>query len=103
MGEEETVKQQAKALKEDMKVYSKLKKLSNSAEVNELIDLFIRTASQKMVWSFTGDNIKSWDQFCKVRGEIVAYLFPIQEIRSAEAMEKHIKEQLDSFYNPPNV
>lgn len=96
---EEDTKKRAEGLKADMKAYAKLKKLSNSAEINELIDLFIKTASEKMVWAFAGDNIKNWDEFCKTRGEIVAYLYPIQEIRSASAMEEHIKTQLDTYYN----
>lgn len=95
---EENLDKQAEALIEDMKAYSKLKKLSKNDELNEFMDLLVRTASQKMVWAFTGDNIKSWDDFCKVRGEIVSYLFPIQEVRGAEAMEKHIKQQLDTYY-----
>lgn len=97
--EEKDIKKQAKALEEDAKVYAKLKKLSTNPEVNELIDLFIKTASEKMVWAFTGDNIKSWDDFCKTRGEVVAYLYPIQEVRSAAAMEEHIRKQLDTYYN----
>lgn len=94
------LKKQVEAVEEDMKGYSKLKKLAKSEDINQLMDLLIKTAGQKMVWAFTGDNIKDWNDFCKVRGEIISYLYPIQEIRSADAMEKHLKEQLDSYYNP---
>lgn len=98
MDEGKRAKLHEKGLREDIKAYSKLKKLSNSDEIAEFMDLLIKTAAQKMVWSFTADNVKNWDDFCKVRGEIVSYLYPIQEIQGAGTMEKHLKEQLDSFY-----
>lgn len=87
-----------KGLREDIKAYAKLKKLSKNEELAEFLNLLIKTAAQKMVWAFTADNVKNWDDFCKVRGEVTSYLYPIQEIRGAEAMEKHLKEQLDRFY-----
>lgn len=93
-----STKQQAEAIVKEKNAYAKLAKLGKSAELNEFLDLLIKTTAEKMVWSFTSDNVKTWDDFLKVRGEIVSYLFPIQEIRGAGAMEKHLKEQLDTFY-----
>jgi len=93
---------QAKAhkegLEEEVKTYAKLKRLNQSQELSDFLDLLVKTSAQKMIWAFIGDNVKTWDDFLKVRGEVVAYMYPIQEIRGADAMEKHLKGQLDSFY-----
>lgn len=90
------------SLQEEIKHYGKLKKVSQSQEVSELFDLMLKTTVDKMIWAFTtgkdGDNIKSWDDFCKVRGEVVARLQPIQEVRGAESMEKYLLEQLSGYY-----
>lgn len=86
-------------LKEQMKVYAKLKKINKSAEFIEFFDLITKTAADKMVWAFMGDNVKTMEDFYKVKGEITSYLYPIQEIRGADAMSKHLKEQLDSYYS----
>lgn len=85
-------------LESDLRALEKLKRINNSQEFNDYFDLILKTASEKMVWAFVGDNVKTWDDFLKVRGEVVSYLFPIQEVRGADAMEKHLKEQLDSYY-----
>lgn len=86
-------------LKKQLKVYNKLKKISNSEEFNEFFDLITQTAADKMMWAFMGDNIKTMEDWYKVKGEVTSYLFPLQEVRSAKSMSKHIKEQLDSYYN----
>lgn len=92
------------ALKEEVKYYQKLKRVADSQEIKDFFDFQIKTVAEKMLWAFTsgkdGDNVKSWEDFCKVRGEVIARLHPIQEVRSAEATEAHLKEQLDKFYNP---
>lgn len=85
-------------LESDLRALEKLKRINDSQEFNDYFDLILKTASEKMVWAFVGDNVKTWDDFLKVRGEVVSYLFPIQEVRGADAMEKHLKEQLDSYY-----
>lgn len=99
MDEEKRAKEYAKGIKKDIKGYKKLKSLNKSEELDTFLDLLVKTAGDKMVWAFTGDNIKSWDDFCKVRGEIISYLYPIQEIRGADSMVKHLEQQLDSYYN----
>lgn len=93
---EEQAKQ---GIEQDLKAYKKLQKINKSEEFNDFFDLITKTAADKMVWAFTGDNIKSWDDFLKVRGEIISYLYPLQEVRSADAMAQHLKDQLDSYYN----
>jgi hypothetical protein len=85
-------------MESDLKALSKLRKIDQSQEFNDYFDLILDTAAKKMFTAFVGDNVKTWDDFLKVRGEVVAYLFPIQEVRGADAMEKQIKEQLNSYY-----
>ena len=85
-------------LKQEIKALDRLRKINQSEEFNAYFDLILKTVADKMIWTFTGDNIKTWDDFLKVRGEIVAYLYPIQEIRGADAMKQHLEEQLQTYY-----
>lgn len=91
------------AAQKEIKAYEKLKKISKSEEFNDFFDFQLETVAQKMLWAFTtgkdGDNVKTWEDFCKVRGEIVARLHPIQEARGAEAMLEYMKDQLKKVYN----
>lgn len=91
--------QHKQGLEDQLKAYAKLKAINNSKEFNEFFDLIIKTASDKMVWAFTGDNIKTIEDFYKVRGEIISYLYPIQEIKGADAMSKQLTQQLNDYYN----
>lgn len=96
MDEAEAHKQ---GLNDQLKAYQKLKKINSSVEFNDFFDLIIKTASDKMIWAFTGDNIKTMDDFYKVRGEVISYLYPIQEIKGADAMSKQLTQQLNEYYN----
>jgi hypothetical protein len=98
MNEEDQAKAYQDGLQKEINAYGKLKDIGQSKELSDFLDLLMDTAAQKMSWAFIGDNVKSWEDFLKVRGEIVSYLFPIQEIRGADAMEKQLKSQLDQFY-----
>lgn len=90
--------QHKSAINDQLKVYARLNRINNSQEFNDFFDLVQRTVSEKMIWAFTGDNIKTMDDFYKVRGEIISYLYPMQEVRGAEALSKQLKEQLESYY-----
>lgn len=105
MDEQKQVEAARRELERQIKEFKKLQRISNSKEFSDFFDLLLKTAAEKMVWAFTagkdGDNIKNWDDFCKVRGEIVARLQPIQEIRGAETMVKYIEQQLNTYYKQP--
>lgn len=93
-----------KGLKEDLKAYKKLDKINDSQEFNDYFQYQITQVVQKMVSCFTepGDKSKApknWDEFCRVRGEILAALVPIQQIRGAKFVTKQLQEQLDQMYN----
>lgn len=96
-------KQAEEAIEKDLRGYRALNQLNKNADFDVFFDLLLKTCADKMLWTFTGDNVKNWDDFCKVRGEIISYLFPVQEIRSAEAMTKHLQEQLTQFYKNPDA
>lgn len=96
MYDEEKAKQ---ALKDDIKNYSSLKAINKSEEFNTFFDLQIKTVAHKMMSLFTGNGPKDWDEFCRIRGEVIAALYPIQEVRGAESMIKHLTEQLNQLYN----
>lgn len=88
-----------KALEADLKNYRKLDQINNSEEFNTFFDLQINTAALKMLGCFTGKGPESWDEFCRIRGEVVGMLYPIQQVRGAKAMQKQLKENLDAYYN----
>ncbi len=95
-------KQAQDAIEKDLRGYRALNQVNKNPDFDVFFDLLLKTCSDKMVWAFTGDNIKSYDDFCKVRGEVVSYLFPIQEVRSASSMAKHLQDQLNEYYKNPN-
>jgi len=86
------------SIQRDIKNYEKLSRINKSQEFNDFFQLQLDSAAQKMVWAFVGENIKNWDEFCKVRGEVTAYLYPIQEIRGADAMKKQLLTNLNQYY-----
>lgn len=86
-------------IKQDLKAYKKLEKINKSDEFNDFFQLQITTVTQKIMNCFSGTGPKDWDEFCKIRGEVVAALYPIQQIRGAKFMSKQLQEQLDQMYN----
>lgn len=91
-------------LEEQVKAYKKLSKIKDSKEFQDFFEHQLEILSQKVLWTFTtgkdGDNIKNWDDFCKVRGEIVARLQPLQDVYAAEGIIAHLQEQLKRYYTP---
>ena len=92
-------KEAKKALEKELSNYKKLDRINETAEFELFFDLQIDTVVQKMLACFTGTGPKDWDDFCRLRGEVVGILYPIQQIRGAKVITKQIKEQLDSYYN----
>lgn len=87
------------ALNEDLKAYKKLDKINNSTEFDDFFKMQITTVTQKMLSCFTGSKPLSYEEYLAVRGEIIAYLYPIQQIRGAKVMAKQLQDQLDAYYN----
>lgn len=87
------------ALEQELANYKKLDKINRSEEFNTFFDLQVDTVVQKMLACFTGTGPKDWDEFCRIRGEVVGMLYPIQQVRGAKVLQKQIREQLDSYYN----
>ena len=92
-------KQYEESLKADLKAYAKLNKINSSDEFNDFFDLQMTTVTQKMLSCFTGSGPKNWDEFCRIRGEVIGMLYPIQQVRGSKAMQKQLREQLDTMYN----
>lgn len=94
-----------KELEEQTKALNKLKKIADSDEFKEYFEHLMETVAYKMVWAFMStkgeDNVKTYDDFCRVRGEVVASLATIMEINGAEAMIAVVKKQLDESYKQP--
>lgn len=89
--------------KNDIKAYRELQNVANSEDFDKFFSLLMETVSSKMVWAFTTDkdgkdNVKNWEDFCRVKGEIAARLQPIQEIRGAGAMAEYLSQKLEEYY-----
>lgn len=92
-------KKAVEAIQQDLKSYQKLERINKSDEFKDFFDLQIDTVAKKMLACFTGNGPKDWEEFQRQRGEIVAYLYPIQQIRGASYMKKQLTEQLNAYYN----
>lgn len=87
------------ALKQDLKAYQKLENINKSQEFDDFFNLQLDTVTQKILSCFTGQGPQNWDEFCRIRGEVIGMLYPIQQVRGAKVMQNQIKEQLDAYYN----
>lgn len=99
MDEKAQVEAHEKALKDDLKAYTKLDKINDSDEFNTFFDFQVDTAVKKMLALFTGTGPKDWEEFCRIRGEVIALLYPIQQIRGAKVLKEQAKKQLSDYYN----
>lgn len=90
------------ALEQEIKKYRNLQMVADTEAFQEYSKLLIETTVDKMLWAFTsgkdGDNVKSWEDFCKIRGEVVARLQPLQEVHGAEGMIEIFTRQLNDLY-----
>lgn len=87
----------SKGIKQDIRAYKKLGKIKDHDEVEAFFDMIIDVAAKKMLWTFTDKNVENWDDFCKARGEVISYLYPIQQVYGADVMVDHLKAQLDQY------
>lgn len=90
---------QKEAWQEDLKAYKKLDKINNSAEFDDFFQYQITQVVQKMLSVFSGKGPANWDEFCRLRGEVLGMLVPIQQVRGAKYVAKQLQEQIDTYYN----
>lgn len=86
------------AIERDIKEFNKLKKIAQSADFEEYRNLVLDMTAKKMFNAFMPNTIKDWGDFDRTRAEITALLLPLQEIVSADAHAKRLREQLDGYY-----
>lgn len=86
------------AIKEEIKRYRDLQHVTDNEAFKAYSSLLIDTVVNKMIWAFTENNIKDWNDFCKLRGEIVARLQPLQEVHGAQAMIEQLTQQLNQYF-----
>ena len=91
-----------KALQEERKHYAELKKLKNSEEFGVYFNLLVEVATKRTLDLVTA-GAKDWEDFQKQRGEIIGFLYPVQEAGAAEAMEKKVKETYEQYYKNEEV
>lgn len=87
------------ALEDELRAYRKLDKINQSEEFNSFFDLQLDEVVKKMLECFTGTGPQSYDEFSRIRGEVVGILYPMQQIRGAKFISSQIKEQLNTYYN----
>lgn len=87
-----------KALQEEAQAYRKLQSLGMTEEFKEFSDRLVKTAADKMIYAFTSDSIKSWEDYCRVKGEIIARLQPLQEVFESRAVAMKLEENLKEYY-----
>jgi len=83
--------------RDQIKEYRELQAVAEDQAFIAYFDLQLKRAAEKMITAFTSDNVKDWNDFCKLRGEVVARLQPIQEIHSIEAIIANLQQQLEVF------
>lgn len=98
MDDQKKAAKHEEALREDINAYRKLQNLSNSEDADQIFNLLLTTATRKIITAFTTDEIKNWEDFCKLRGEVFACLYPVQEVRGAQAIADKLQSTLDGFY-----
>lgn len=89
---------QEQALSEQVAFYRELQNVKNSPDVQKVLDLALKTAAEKTLQVFTSDKVKDWEDFTKERGEIVAYLYLVQEVRGAQAIADFFQTKLNELY-----
>lgn len=94
----EALGNQQKAKEQEITAYRKLESLGMTDEFQEYSDMLVRTVASKMMFAFTSNSIKSWEDFCLVKGEILARLQPLQEVHEAGAMATHLEQEIKNFY-----
>lgn len=93
------LKKQAQATKDEIKSYKKLEKINKSQEFNDFFDMQVVEAARKMIAAFSGEGPKDWEEFCRVRGEVIGILYPIQQVRGAKFVVKQLEGKLNEWYN----
>lgn len=99
MFNEEAAKSELESQKKEFQALAKLK---DNSELKPYFDLLLKTSTDKMLWTFIGNNVKSWEDFCIVRGEIVSRLQPIQEVYGAQAVVDRLNQQLKEYFVEEN-
>lgn len=93
-------KKALEAMKEEINVYSKLRELKSTEGFDNFLIFLTRATSIQMMTAFIGEDVKTWDDFLKIRGEVVANLRILQEVGGAEVIEKQLTDQLKKYLNP---
>lgn len=86
------------ALKQEIEAYRKLASLGLTNEFQEYSNRLVKTVTDKMIFAFTSDTVKTIEDYYKLKGEIVARLQPLQEVFEAGAMAQSLEERLKEYY-----
>lgn len=92
------------ALQEEIAAYRRLQTLGLTNEFQEYSERLIKTVSEKMIYAFTSESVKTLEDFYRIKGEVVARLQPLQEVFESGAMAANLETRLNEYYaNPDNL
>ena len=86
------------ALQEEIQAYRRLQSLGLTEEYQEYSNRLSKTVADKMIYAMTSDNVKTLDDFYRVRGEVIARLQPLQEVFEAGAIANNLEARLKEYY-----
>lgn len=91
------------AVQKELNAYKELNRLNKSGEFDVYVDTIIKLCTVKMVDAFIGDKVKTFEDYLALKGEITGLLLPIQDVRSAEALQSKLQESLNEWYATPPI
>lgn len=92
------------ALQQEIQAYRNLQTIGLTNEFKEYSDRLIKTVTDKMIYAFTSDTVKSIEDYYRIKGEVIARLQPLQEVFEAGAMAANLEARLKEYYaNPENL
>jgi hypothetical protein len=89
-----------KGIRAELDVYTKLRELKSTPGFENFLVFLTRATSIQMMTAFVGNDVKCWEDFLKIRGEVVANLRILQEVGGSEMIEKQLSDQLKQYLNP---
>jgi hypothetical protein len=89
------------AVQKELNAYKELNRLNKSGEFDVYVETIIKLCTLKMVDAFIGDKVETLEDFLALKGEVSGLLLPIQDVRSADALQKKLQENLNDWYSTP--
>lgn len=93
-------KEYKEGLEKDIRRLEALKRLNGNPDAEPVFELMINTVVERMIGAFTSDKVKTIEDWIGEKARVEADLYPLQEIRGAEAIRDALKARLNEYYGP---